>query len=390
MTTRSAARASRFRLTADLPATLPAPVSGAPTHSAAHATAPSEPTHCLEPAVLIERLKQWAALAGDAFSPRTIEALDGDGRLFRAWCLERSLAWLPADPATVVAFMEDVGATRRPATISRYLANISTLHKAAGAPSPTEHPDVKLARKAHARKKGTDQRQAAPLGEREIHVIVRSIEKAAKRAGGASLIELRDRALVLVMSDTLCRASEVGRLRWADIEPATDGSGTLVVRFTKGNYSNGRATYLSPQTMQALEAWRKGLVAWLELQRSNAVQAGNGDRLARLPLPGEGEFIFWNLSTTPRNRLSRQAVWAIIKAQGNRALGTDAYSAHSTRVGTACDIVRSGAGLLEAVVAGGWKTTTQVLRYTRRHSATRGAVARLRSRKVKDIQLLAR
>ena len=59
-----------------------------------------------------------AALAG--FSENTQRAIRPDFRVFDAWCRARQLPSLPAAPATVVAFVDDMAASRAPATVRRY------------------------------------------------------------------------------------------------------------------------------------------------------------------------------------------------------------------------------------------------------------------------------
>ena len=52
------------------------------------------------------------------------------------------------------------------------------------------------------------------------------------------------------------------------------------------------------------------------------------------------------------------------------------YSGHSGRVGLAAELSRAGASTHEIAAAGGWQSAGMVIRYTRRETAKRGAVAR--------------
>ena len=52
------------------------------------------------------------------------------------------------------------------------------------------------------------------------------------------------------------------------------------------------------------------------------------------------------------------------------------FSGHSGRVGLAAELSRAGASTHEIAAAGGWQSAGMVIRYTRRETAKRGAVAR--------------
>jgi integrase len=66
-----------------------------------------------------------------------------------------------------------------------------------------------------------------------------------------NLRDIRDRALVAVAYDTVCRRAELVLLRIEDIEPAEDGSGTIVIRRSKTDVTGEGATAYLPSVMQA-------------------------------------------------------------------------------------------------------------------------------------------
>src|SRR6476661_4189517 len=67
-------------------------------------------------------------------APRTVRAYAGDWALFTDWCHATGAWELPADPATVVAFLADCPAA--PATLRRRVAAIDHHHTANGYPPP--------------------------------------------------------------------------------------------------------------------------------------------------------------------------------------------------------------------------------------------------------------
>src|ERR1700722_2637800 len=67
-------------------------------------------------------LLEWQAMAEGAYSPNTLRAQKADGAIFQAFCESRGVAYLPADPKTIRAFIEDCVKTgKKPATIKRYV-----------------------------------------------------------------------------------------------------------------------------------------------------------------------------------------------------------------------------------------------------------------------------
>jgi len=302
--------------------------------------------------VIAERLESYARHAAGAYAPNTVRAIQSDLRVWQRWCEKEEKASLPATPADVAAFVDAVADERSPATVRRYLSSLAFLHRAAGLDDPTRDQVVRLAVRRMARARGTRQRQAAPLGERHVQRIVGSLH-------GESLIELRDRALLLVASDLLARASELVALDTGDIEHAPDGSGTALIRRSKTDQEGrGSVGYLSPDAIRALETWcrRSGIA--------------NGP-------------VFRSVSRHDRvgGRLHPDMVARIFRKLAVRArLDPTDVSGHSCRVGTAQDLVAIGLDLPAVMQAGRWRTATMPARYAERLLPGRGAVAQLRER----------
>ncbi len=69
-------------------------------------------------------------------------------------------------------------------------------------------------------------------------------------------------AIVRTMRDGSLRVSEASALRWADLEPAEDGSGRLTLQRSKTDQEeDGVTLYLSRQAMTALHAIRQDAAA---------------------------------------------------------------------------------------------------------------------------------
>lgn len=323
---------------------------------------------------LRETLRAFMKSAGPAMSKAWAKAMRADGRLFAGWCEDRGLPWLPAPSQAIADFIADVGRNRAPASIQRYLASIAAWHAGADLPNPCATKVVQFARKAQARLKGIRQVQAEPLGEREIEEIVADIELG----GAADLVDQRDRALLLVARDSLARAAELTALLWKDLRPAgggdddpdrVDGATILIRRAKNDPLGRGRIAWLAPETMAALEAWRRALEA--------AIEPATGMR------PAPSPFIFRHLANRGYGtEMSPQAVALVAKRRAATiGLFLGRYSAHSTRVGACQDLVARGEDLPAIMQAGGFKTATMIARYAERLLAERGAVARARRQK---------
>src|SRR5277367_550564 len=162
---------------------------------------PTETAVALTEAGLLAKLDQHAQAARGAFATATERALRADSLVYSTWCADAGLPALPAAPATIAAFIDAMGEAKAPATVRRYVASIGAFHRAAGVPNPCADPAVKLALKRLHRAKGRAQAQAAP----PTRAVVDRLLGAASR----SLRDMRNRALLAVAYDTLCRRSEL-------------------------------------------------------------------------------------------------------------------------------------------------------------------------------------
>jgi integrase len=274
-----------------------------------------------------------------------------DWAVFTESCRGFRLESLPASPKTVRAFVfECLGKGKKPATVRRYVSTIGRAHRASGVLDPTASEDVKLALKEMGRNSTARQKQARGLMWAEIELFL-TVEPR-------NLRDIRDRALVTLAYDTMCRREELVNLRIEDIEEVGDGSGSILIRRSKTDtIGEGAMAYLSPLTMR--------LVAeWLQASKLNS-----GPIFVRVrSSAGVGE------SFTAQN------VTAIFKKVG-QWIGLDRkdwerLSGHSVRVGAAQDLLALNIDLSSVMQAGRWKDTRMPMRYGQRVLAARGGMAR--------------
>ena len=237
------------------------------------------------------------------------------------------------------------------ATLKVRRAAIGAAHRAAGLADPAGSELVKRALAGLVRENAAPQRQARSLGLAELAAIrATALARRTGRQSGRTESAKRARARGLADS-ALCaalfyaglRRSEAAALAWGDVEPEADGSGLLTVRRSKTDpEAEGSVRYLPREALRALAAIRP---------------EGAG--------PGGPVF-----------GLSGRQVGRRVAAAARAAGLGEGFSGHSGRVGLAAELSRAGASTHEIASAGGWQSAGMVIRYTRRETAKRGAVAK--------------
>src|ERR1700681_1108483 len=194
-------------------------------------------------------LLEWQALAEGAYSANTLRAQKADGAIFQAFCESRGEPYLPADPRTIRAFIDDqVKAAKKPATIKRYVATIARVHIAAGLLNPCSSEAVRLGLKKMGRETSARQDQAHPLGWNDIKEFI--------AGAGEGLRADRERAMLCVAYEPLARRGELVALEVRDIDIHPDGTGQALIRRGKTDAEGeGRVAYLSRETVRWLKMW---------------------------------------------------------------------------------------------------------------------------------------
>src|ERR1700736_4316646 len=185
------------------------------------APTPVQPTK-----VPLERLREWQGMAEGAYSANTLRAQKADGAIFQAFCEGRGELFLPADPATIRAFIEhEVKTGKKPATVRRYIATIGRAHIGAGLLNPCSGEAVRLALKKMGRETSARQAQARALGWDEIKQFIAS--------AGQGLRADRERAMLCVAYETMARRGELVALDVLDLDFHPDGTGQALIRRSK-------------------------------------------------------------------------------------------------------------------------------------------------------------
>jgi integrase len=299
----------------------------------------------------LERLREWQGMAEGAYSANTLRAQKADGAIFQSFCEGRGEGFLPADPKTIRAFIEDrVSAGKKPATIRRYIATIGRAHIGAGLLNPCSGEAVRLALKKMGRETSARQAQARALGWDEIKQFIAS--------AGKGLRADRERALLCVAYETLARRGELVALELRDIEFWPNGTGQALIRRGKTDAEGqGRVAYLSRETVKWLKIWlehakiSEGPIFRRLIGRDQIGGALNSGSIAPI--------------------FKRVAQWI-----GMPARFVAEVSGHSTRVGAAQDLAELDIDLAAITQAGGWKSTRMPLQYAEKINAARSGMAR--------------
>jgi integrase len=309
----------------------------------------------------LERLREWQGMGEGAYASNTLRAQKADGAIFQAFCEERGESYLPADPATIRAFIEhEVKAGKKPATIRRYIATIGRAHIGAGLLNPCSGEAVRLALKKMGRETSARQAQARALGWSEIKEFI--------GIAGKGLRADRERALLCVAYETLARRSEIVALDMRDIEFWPNGTGQALIRRGKTDAEGqGRIAYLSRETVKWLRIW---------LEHAKISEGAVFRRLIGADQIG-GALNSGSIAPI----FKRVAQWI-----GMPARFVAGVSGHSTRVGAAQDLAALDIDLAAITQAGGWKSTRMPLQYAEKINAARSGMARAAEKTGRDFQ----
>lgn len=278
----------------------------------------------------LERLK-------GAYAENTLRAYRADFDIFIAWCNSAKASALPASPDTVAAFIFVDAVNAQSATVRRRIGSIARIHKLCRFPDPTKSEEVVLAMRRMHRQKGRRQKQALGMTASLRDQILTVTADDAKG--------LRDRVLLRLAYDTMRRRSELVDLLIEDLEARTDGSGVILLRFSKTDQEGeGKKIPISKETMDACRAWLE------------KVQQTSGLILRKVSRCG-GIGTKLDAGSVPRiyKTLARQA--------GLPQTCIDGLSGHSGRVGAAQDMLTHGRSLAQIMHRGGWKKPETVARY---------------------------
>jgi len=286
-------------------------------------------------------LKETLVLIDGAYAPSTIRAYKTNFEQFIHFCEAGFVSPLPAKPQDVARYISKLtGSGLKSSSIRIAIASISSIHKLNSLDDPTQHPTVKIELRRMHRALGRFSQQAfgitAPILEKMLGVTANNLRGA------------RDRALLLLAYDSMCRRSEIVSLRIPDIQiDKLKNQFQMKVRLRKSKTDQelqGKWIFLTQRSADALSLWlsqAKLKDGYLFRGINNAID------------------VTQELKSSQINRIYKR----LAKDANLPKEIIDHISGHSMRVGAAQDLLRSGASMPMIMNKGRWSKTDTVMRY---------------------------
>ena len=189
----------------------------------------------------------------------TIDAYESDWNDFCDWCRYHHQKSYPAQPETIVNYINDLADYAKASTIRRRISAISENYNASGdhVENPCRAWIVKEALIGLTRLKGTVQKGKTPIYWEEI-------EEMIHRMDLTSLQALRDRAVLLLGFMGAFRRSELAGLDVEDIKKYPQGI-VVTIRHSKTDQTSAGQQigipYLSHSSMDCIHALQEWLTA---------------------------------------------------------------------------------------------------------------------------------
>ena len=321
------------------------------------------------------------------------------------WCAGEHRGPCPADPEDLVRYLRALEADgKKPATLSRRIASIATVHRLLGIGSealPTSAPMVRNALRANRRRKGAGQRQAAPLrfggglGQTNGFTI-----SALLAACSGDLQGMRDAALLSLGYDAGLRVSELTAVEVKDLRPQPDGTGLLHLPRSKTDQEGlGAWAWLSADTMRRVATWRaeakigEGVVfrrVGVDRRRQRSKELADA-RWGDENVEAAAMLVTYTVGDAPLTRqgvtgiyrrvaLAAAAAGLVEMAPSGLEAAVAALSTHSLRVGLTQDLFAAGEDGSGIALTLRWSSPSTALRYGRQLQVQSGVAARVLSR----------
>ncbi len=281
---------------------------------------------------LIELSQLANDFAHSARALNTRRAYASDWRDFQFWCHSKNLSLLPAHPLTVALYLSDrasnawidlKGGWRKPlktSSLQRRLSAIKTAHSMAQEPFDKHHPALSETWKGIQKSLGVAPQGKSPLTIDDLKALIDHLD-------GGSLIEARDRAILLLGFAGAFRRSELVAITIEDLSFPKEGC-LVHLRRSKTDQSGAGRIIAIPYGSNPLTCPVRTLQEWIA-----ASALSNGPLFRRIDRHG-------HLGAHP---LSDRSVALIIKRNGYLKERSASYAGHSLRAGFATTAAQNGA-----------------------------------------------
>ena len=275
-----------------------------------------------------------------AFAKKAIRAYRSDFMQYQTWCLENSLAPIPAAADTMSMYVDYLSENNKSATIRRRINSLGTILKLSKNHDPTKQPEVILALKRLHRKIGRAQEQATPLTKTLLNQLLTSCDN--------SVMGIRNQVLLRLGYETMRRRSELCAFKFEDICKGANGKPAIRLNFSKTDqFGTGKILPISQELFDLLEKWR-------------IMTSDEGYILRSI---NRHVHIGTNLHPASVNTILRGLQKDLKMDSDEQTL-----SGHSFRVGAALDLLEQGEPLERIMRRGGWQTDSTAMKYLRNWS----------------------
>lgn len=275
-----------------------------------------------------------------AYAETTIDSYSRDFALFVTWCEEKGVSALPCAPETLVRYFSEKIETLKVVTLIRRMSAVVRVHRLLDLPSPANDERVRIARRRILRYR--------PNRPRQVQGIDRELRDKLLAGCAETLAGKRDKALVALGFEGLCRRSEISALVIDDIVRNRAGQLALLIRRGKADQlGEGRVITLSAETATLL-------MDWIE---AAGIETGPLIRPVYHGSPVARQLTGFSISRLLKTIAARAGLDPEVVGE---------ISGHSLRVGAAQTLLNDGHDVLRLMKAGGWKSVATVLRYVDR------------------------
>ena len=273
-----------------------------------------------------------------AYAPSTIRAYRSNFEVFIKYCDENNTSALPASGEIVASYIKKLSGHLKSSSIKIVVASIAALHNLNSLNNPAQTPDVKIEMRRMYRTLGRYTKQAYGINKDLLDKMVGVTDD--------SLRGVRDRAILLVAYNSLCRRSELVSLEFEDlIIESNYGSLKLKLRKSKTDSNGiGKNLYLSNEAQLALKEW----IIQSKISSGKIFRA----------ITAAGKI---------KDSLNSSYIGRIYKKIARLSMVDHSIikniSGHSLRVGAAQDLMLLGKALPDIMNRGRWSKVDTLMRY---------------------------
>lgn len=291
--------------------------------------------------IAIEKLRQTIEKIDGAYAPSTIRAYKSNFENFIKYCERINQDALPASSDVVVSFIKSISDGRlKSASIRIAVASIATIHKLNRLNDPVNDPDVKLEMRRMHRNLGRASGQAYGINKDLLDKMI--------AATTDDLRGIRDKALLSLAYDTLCRRGEIVSLDIEDIV-YTNNQIKICLRKSKTDQDGlGKLISINNETQIYL-------AKWIQLSKLSSGKLFRGIK--------NNNNMTLSLNKAQINKIFKKLAIKI-NVEKKDILK---ISGHSTRVGATQDLMLNGASITVIMNKGRWCKIDTVMRYLEKY-----------------------